>query len=263
MKKIAVLVAVLVSGLMFSRPVQAETITIVGTGSGSAILKAVGDVFSRENPGILVDVPKSIGSGGGIKAVGTEKNLIGRVARGIKEKENHYGLDYIPFVKMPIAFMVNKSVGIRELTPQQICDIYSGKVTDWADVGGKSGKIKVIRREDGDSSLGVLLKTFPGFADITLTAKSKTTYSDPKTCRFVESKADTIAFGTYANAKRHDVIVLDIAGKNPAGSDYPYIGTLAFVVKKKYKTGTVKKFVEFATSRDVHDAIKTTGGLPF
>lgn len=95
---------------------MAEVITIVGTGSGSTILKATGAAFSQANPGNSVEVPKSIGSGGGVKAVGSDKAAIGRVARGIKDKEKHYGLTYLPFAKMPIVFMVNKSVGVKSLS---------------------------------------------------------------------------------------------------------------------------------------------------
>ena len=80
----------------------AENIAIVGTGSGMSVLKAIGEAFSRDNPGVTIDVPDSIGSGGGIKAVGNDQNVIGRVARAIKDKEKHYGLSYVPVTKMPI-----------------------------------------------------------------------------------------------------------------------------------------------------------------
>lgn len=67
---------------------------------------------------------------------------------------------------MSICFFVNKSVGVKYLSTKQLCDIYSGKFTNWKDVGGKNAKIRVIRSKDGDSSLMVLPKSLPGFADI-------------------------------------------------------------------------------------------------
>ncbi len=160
---------------------MAEEITIVGTGSGMPLLRAVGDAFAKANPGVNVLVPGSIGSSGGIKAVGTDKYKIGRVARDIKDTEKHYELTMIPFAKMLIVFFVNKSVSLKDLTPSQVCDIYSGKLENWGNIGGKEGRIRVIRREDGDSSLKVLLKSFPGFKDITLTSRSKTTFTDQET----------------------------------------------------------------------------------
>jgi phosphate transport system substrate-binding protein len=262
MKNGIILIAALCVGLAFSGPVIAEELTIVGTGSGMPLLEATGEAFTIENQGITIHIPKSIGSGGGVKAVGTGKNLIGRVARKIKDKEKHYGLTYAPFAKMPIIFFVNKSVGVSNLTTQQVCDIYSGKITNWKAVGGKDAKIRVIRREDGDSSLSVLLKSFPGFADIMLTSKSKTTYTDQDTCLLAASKANTIAFGTYINAKNYNVDVVSIDGKHPSQSDYPYTGTLALIYKEKNKKGAVKKFLEFAASATARKAIKEAGGIP-
>ena len=263
MKKIFNFIVVLTMLFAFSGIAMAEKITIVGTGSGMAVLKAVGDAFSLDNTGVTVNVPDSIGSGGGIKAVGTDKNVIGRVARPIKDKEKHYVLSYVPFTKMPIVIYMNKSVGIKNLTTQQVCDIYSGKITNWKDVGGPDAKIRVIRREDGDSSLSVLLKTFPGFKDITLTPKSKTTYSDPDTCNAAEDTKNAVAFGTYINAKNYKVDILSINGKSPTAADYPYAGTLALIFKEKNNKGDIKNFVQFATSFAAHDAIKGAGGMPF
>ena len=96
MKKKVILAAVLAIGLVFCGPVIAEEIIIVGTGSGMSLLRAVAETFTRNSPGILVNVPDSIGSGGGVKAVGTDKYKIGRVAREIKDKEKHYGLSHVP-----------------------------------------------------------------------------------------------------------------------------------------------------------------------
>ena len=262
MRKIVTAIAALAIGLALSGPVMAEELTIVGTGDGVKTLKAIGAAFSNNNPGITVNVPKSIGSGGGIKAVGTDKYTIGRVAREIKEKEKHYGLTYVLFAKIPVVFFVNKAVGIQNLSAQQVCDIYSGKITNWKEVGGKDRKIRVVRREDGDSSLKVLLKLFPGFKDITITEKSKTVLKTSANFTIVESKADTIGFGPYDVAKGVNVDVLKIDGRLPTEPGYLSVGAMALIFKGKNKTGSIKKFVEFATSPAAHDAIKGAGAKP-
>lgn len=240
----------------------AEEITIVGTGSGTAILKAIGEAFSQQNPGITITVPKSIGSGGGIKAIGRDEYLLGRVARGIKEKEKPYGLTYVSYAKMPIVFFVNKGVNIKNLSTQQVLDIYSGKITNWKDVGGNDARIRVVTREEDDSSLGVLLELFPGFKDITITSKAKTTFSDPETEETVLKTTNVIAYGSYPNVKIIDVHALNIEGKSAADSDYPYVGTLGLIYKEENYTGNIKKFVEFATSEAAHEAITEAGGIP-
>ena len=261
MKKIVITVCSMLVAVLFSIPAMAEEIQIVGTGSGAEILENLGKAFTKTNPGVTVSIPKSIGSGGGMKAVGTDAAKIGRVARGIKDNEKSYGLTYLPVAKMPIVVMTHNGVGIKNLTPQQICDIYSGKITNWKEVGGKEGNIRVIRREDGDSSLDVLQKTLPGFKTITITTKSKTTLSDPETIEITEKTAGTISFGTYPNAKVSDVTAVTIGGKSATAADYPYVGELALVFKEKNKTGNIAKFIVFITSSAAHDTINGAGGL--
>lgn len=249
--------------LIVAGTAAAEDIQVVGTGSGMTLLKAITDKFNQENPGANFTVPDSIGSSGGIKAVGTDQYKIGRIARPLKEKESRYGLTYLPFAKMPIVFFTNKSCGVKDLTAQQLCDIYSGKTTDWSEVGGQKGPVRVIRREDGDSSLQVLLKSLPGFGDITLTTKSKTTFNDQETTALAEGKEGTIAFGTLINAKNYDVEILSIDGKKPIDDDYPHFGTLALIFKDASNTGTVGEFIQYVGSPEVRQTIIDAGGLPF
>jgi len=263
MKKAILWFAAAFAVLSLTIPAAAEEIVIVGTGAGTEIVDGLGKAFSKATPGVTIAVPKSIGTGGGIKAVGTDEAKLGRVGRGIKEKERAYGLTYLPVAKLPIVIMTHKGVGVKDLTPQQICDIFSGKVNNWKDVGGKEGVIRVIRREDGDSSLEVLQKTLPGFKGIAITTKSKTTLSDPETLEFVAKIAGAISFGTYPNAKVSDVATVTIGGKSPATADYPYCGDLGFVFKEKNKTGNIAKFLAFVISPAAQDAIKATGGLTF
>lgn len=265
MKQLRILALVLVVVWMVYgvTPISAEEINVVGTGAGMSLLDALAKAFSKNNPNIIVNVPKSIGTGGGMKAVGTDQAVIGRVSREIKDNEKEYQLTYLPFAKLPVVFLTHKGVGIKSLSPQQICSIYAGKITNWKLVGGRDSDIRVVRREDGDSSLEVLLKSFPGFKDITITPKSKMSLSDQETCEAVQGREGTIAFGTYDNMKNIEVIVLTIDGKAPSDAAYPYYGTLAVIFKEKNKTGNIAKFVDFVTSKAAHEIIKKAGGLPY
>jgi len=260
--KINIIVVCLLTGL-FAVSVSAEEITIVGTGSGTAILKAVGEAFQKTTPGVTIVVPESIGSGGGIKAVGKDEYMLGRVARDIKENEQEYGLTMVPLAKIPIVFFVNTSVTVKELSIQQVLDIYSGKITNWSEVGGHDARIRVITREEGDSSLEVLDSFFPGFKDITITPKSKMTFSDPETEEALEEYEGAIAYGTYANAMNTDAHILTIEGKSATDADYPYVGMLGLIFKQKNLTGNIKAFVDFASSEAAHEAIASEGGAPY
>ena len=247
--------------ILLSFNLYAEDVTVVGTGDGVSILKAIGIAYSAQSPGDSISVPKSIGSGGGVKAIGKDQYLLGRVARGIKKKEQHFNLSYQPYAKIPVVFFVNKSVKITNLSTQQVIGIYTGKIRKWTDVGGNDLKVRVVRREDGDSSLSRLQKSFPGFKDIKITKKSKTTLSTPETIDTLESKKGSIGFGPYDVAKNSDVRILSIDGISPTDPSYPSVTTLGFVYKDGRISGAAKSFLEYATSPAAHATIIAAGGV--
>jgi len=263
MKKTFIVTVLLSIGLLFSGLAAAENIAIVGTGDGINILQAIGKAFSLENPGVSVTVSKSIGSGSGIKAVGEDREKMGRVARGIKDSEKQLGLTYVPFAKVATVFFVNKNLDVTDLSAKQVCDIYSGKITNWREVGGKDARIRVVRREGGDRSLGALLETFPGFKDITLKFRSKTAFTASDCITTVENVNDTIGWAPQDVIKNANVNVLAIDGKKPGDAGYPSSGELALIFKEKNNTGNIRKFVEFATSSSAQDVIKSAGGTVF
>ncbi|WP_022665725.1 substrate-binding domain-containing protein [Desulfospira joergensenii] len=242
---------------------SSEELVIVGTGAGMPVLDAVGKAFTRENPGIDILVPESIGSGGGIKSVGMDVFLLGRVARDISDKEKKYGLVQQPLAKLPIVFYVNSSVSLVSITPEQACRIYSGTTRKWEDIGGGKGYIRVIRREEGDSSLTVLLRTLPGFKDITPTRISKITYTDQETLNACLDQEDSIAYGTLSDVRDISGIrALKLDGVAPSDPDYPLFGPLDLVYKEKNVNGSLKKFLGFISSDAARKAIMDAGGSP-
>ena len=259
----------ILTGLSFSLALMAcgakepQVIPVVGTGSGAKILESVCSSFSDKNKDVVFTVPESIGSGGGIKAVGADKNMIGRVARKLKDKEKPLGLTYTPIAKMPIVFFVHSGVHVNDLTTQQVCDVYAGKIKNWKEVGGGDMAIRVVRREKDDSSYKELQKSFPGFGTLAITLDSELTLSDPETLEYVKATAGAIAFGTYGNATGARVNVLNINGVEPLAEDYPYFGTLALIYKESNKKGDVAEFVAFATTGPGRESIFKAGGKPF
>lgn len=240
-----------------------EDLVIVGSGSGSATLISVGRAFMQKYPHIRVSVPKSIGSGGGVYKVGNDENKIGRIARKLAKDEAYLGLVQVDYAKVPIAFFVNNSVKITNITHSQINDIYAGSIRRWEQLNGGEGKIRVIRREEGDSSLRVLLETVPGFNKITFTERAKTTFSDPSTIVEGGQQQNSIAYGTYANIKKNPLVkVLAINNIHPTDNNYPYTGTLSLIFKEKNNKGAINKFLKFLSSEAAKEAIINASGMP-
>jgi phosphate transport system substrate-binding protein len=114
------LATVLTSALLWCSPGYAASLAVVGTGDGMEMLQAVSALFSAERFGVVVSVPPSIGSGGAVAAVGGDRNVLGRVARPLKDAEKEQGLETTPIVRIPSAFFVHPGVGVRAQTTKQI-----------------------------------------------------------------------------------------------------------------------------------------------
>ncbi|MHC1712444.1 MAG: substrate-binding domain-containing protein [Solidesulfovibrio sp.] len=142
-----------------------QTVLIIsGTGDSEALLRAVAARFIEDNPDVLVEIPDSIGTSGGIKAVLAGKAALARTARPLREEEKALGLQELVFATAPVVFAVHPSVtGVAGLTAAQALDIFSGKTKNWSELGGAPGPISRVIREMPETSRAVLNAAIPGF----------------------------------------------------------------------------------------------------
>jgi phosphate transport system substrate-binding protein len=247
---------------IFANAASAAELTIPGTGDGIEILRAIGAVFSAENPALSVVVPPSTGSGGAIVAVSTDREVLGRVARPLSEPEKAQGIVLTPLVKIPSAFFVHSGAGVTQLTSAQIAGIYAGTITNWAEVGGADLRIKVVRREDGDSTLGVLKSSMPGWKDLALTPKSKIATTTQEAVETVRSVEGAIGFGPYTTLLKGELVVVAVDGKAPTDPDYPSAVVVGLIHKPSTLTTDAKAFIDYAVSERAQQVVTRMGGVP-
>ncbi len=247
--------------LLLPAPLLAEILTIPGTGDGTSVLSALAAAFNKQNPDIQVEFPKSIGSSGGVEAAGKGEAVLARVARNIKPDEEKYGLSYQPFAKVPAVFFTTNDLKVNHLSSQQICAIYSGAISNWKEIGGPDLPIRVVRREDGDSTLKVLRKSIPGFDQVKITDNALMAKKTPELFAIMSAENHAIGFGPYDLAKNSGMQIVSIDGRAPSFPGYPSFTTLAFVYQKKNLTPAAKKFIDFATSSAANLPISVSGGV--
>ena len=128
-----------------------DKITVSGSTSVGPLMEKEAEKFKEENVGINVEI-NQLGSSAGIKDAITGTVQIGMSSRDLKEQEKAEGLIEVEIAYDGIAIITNKSNKIKSLTMAQVKDIYTGKITNWKDVGGKDGAIVVVSREDGSGT---------------------------------------------------------------------------------------------------------------
>jgi phosphate transport system substrate-binding protein len=245
-------------------PVRADAVDlqIVGTGDGIDLLRALGHDFMEQTKLVRVEIPPSIGSGGGIAAVGAGKAVLGRVARKLTDSEIASGLIYKPIARLPSAFFVHPGTGVTALTGDQLRSIYSGRVTNWSELGGANIRIRVVRREDTDSTLTVLRQMMPGWKDLEITEKSKTATTTQEAIESVRDVVGAIGFGPYSATLEPEVSVLRINGHHPLDAAYPSSVELALIYKNVTATPAAREFVDYANSAKARAVISRLGSVP-
>jgi len=131
---------------LLSISAQAQELTIPGTGASAEILKVLSQRFHEENPQITIKIPPSIHSSGGVRVVGKGEFILGRVARAIKESEKKYNLSYLPFCRDAVVFGVGSKINLKTLTPTELAALFSGKTSNWKEVGGPERPVMVLIR---------------------------------------------------------------------------------------------------------------------
>ena len=242
-----------------------QKIVISGTGDSQKLLREAATYLEEQLGGGEIMVPESIGSGGGIRAVAAGEIDLARVARPLTASEEKLGLNYKRFAKCPIVFVVHPSVNyLNNLTSEDIVGIYSGKIFDWGHFGA-DGKIYVLGREPGDSSLIVLNKLLPGFKNINF-SRVKTVYNTPEAVAMLMKHRRTIGYLPISMTVGTDLRILKVDGVYPSvenvrNGTYKLVVPFAFVYRDNL-TGLVKRFVDFFEEEEGRHIIQSYGVVP-
>ena len=242
-----------------------RVLVIPGTGDSQILLHKLAQLYAKVRPGITVEIPESIGSGGGIRSVITGKNEIARVARPLTEKESGQGLKARIFAQAPVVFAVNPGVaGGENLSLEQIIGIYSGRIQQWDALGGV-GKIYVMNREEGDSSRVVLENLIPGFKEISSPAGA-TVYSTPEAVQTLMASPGTIGYLPMPAAVGAGIKVLQVQGVAPSAANvrqkkYPLVVPFALVWKETLSP-RAQDFLDFLSSPAAKKLMLDNGAIP-
>jgi phosphate transport system substrate-binding protein len=124
-------------------------------GGGGALdnVRALTDAFGKKHPNIAWEGLADIGSSAGVNLVVSGEIDLGYTSRDLTDAEKAAGkVQALAIGASGTAVAVAASNPIRSLTKDQIAKIFIGALTDWKDVGGTPGKIRVLLRESGSST---------------------------------------------------------------------------------------------------------------
>jgi phosphate transport system substrate-binding protein len=135
-----------------------KNVTIKGSDTMVILGQRWAEVYMSENPGVTVQITGG-GSGTGIAALINGGTDICEASRPMKDKEKEQAktkhgreVKEIPVALDGVAIYVHQSSSIQSLSQPQLKDIYTGKTTNWREVGGPDGKIVAYSRENNSGT---------------------------------------------------------------------------------------------------------------
>lgn len=129
------------------------TVTLAGSTSMQKLCEAMIESFEESYPDITVTAEYT-GSGAGLESLVGGKTDIGNASRALKDGEKESGAVENIVAIDGIAVITHTSNTVSDLTSQQLTDIYTGKITNWVDLGGADEAIVVLGREAGSGTRG-------------------------------------------------------------------------------------------------------------
>ena len=233
-----------------------------GSTSMKNVIAALTEGFAELEPDVTISYDPT-GSGAGITGA-TDKTLdIGLSSRALKDDEKS-AVDGTVVALDGIAIVVNKDSKVADLTVEQLKKMFTGEITNWKEVGGDDGEIVLVGREagsgtrDGFESIVDVKDSCKYAQELTATgAVISAVEANPLAIGYASLSAvgDTVAMVTVEGVECSEDTVKD--------GSYKIQRPFVFVTNKSAALSEqAQAFVDFATSKDAADLIRTAGAVP-
>jgi phosphate transport system substrate-binding protein len=253
--------------------ISASAQRIKGSDTVLPVAQQTAERFMNQYPDTRVTVTGG-GTGVGISALLDNTTDIAMASRPIKFSEKmkikSAGEDVAEIVVAydALAVVAHPSNPVKQLTRQQLEDIFRGKITNWKQVGGDDRKIVVYSRETSSG-------TYEFFKESVLKNKNymANSLSMPATGAIIQSVSQTKGAIGYVGlayvSPRVKTLSVSYDGKhyaaptveNATNKTYPIVRPLYYYYNVK-KKAEIDPLIQYILSPDGQDIIKKSGYIP-
>ena len=217
------------------------------------------------------------GSGVGIHSVARGRSDIGMASREISPSERKrfegshlkvhtVGVDAVACVISSEVY----DAGIRDLTRQEIRDIYLGKIRNWSEVGGPDRKIVVVDKERHRGTRHVFMSFIFGNPTAKTPGTILVTGSNNEEQTKIAQSDSAIGMLSYAWVNdevkaigiRDKKKIVNATRETIRKGDYPIVRNLSFITAGE-PNGEVKAFLEYLRSPEGQQVVEESGYIPF
>lgn len=231
---------------------------VMGSNSVQPFGEMLAEAYNARQADYKVDVQGG-GSTVGLQAVRDGIAEIGMCSRELKSSEKE---SFTPIViaRDGLAIVVHPSNPVGDLTLEQVRRMFIGEITNWRDVGGIDGPIRLIVREESSGTREAFMTLVMGKQRVSRKAISQ----DSNGAIGELVRADRYAIGFMSlGLVTDDLKALKIGGVEATleavfSGQYPLVRPFLFVTRGE-PNEQAKKFVEYVLSADGQKLLETEG----
>jgi phosphate transport system substrate-binding protein len=232
-------------------------LVVAGSGSTEDLLAYLSETYRQEHSNWSFEFLDGANSSAAVKGVVDGTLDLGALTRPLDEEELAQGVKYIPFGNNRIVFITSDEIAITKLTTQQVKDIFTGKITNWSEVGGKDAPIEVLVREEDDTNTEILREALFGeaaFADGTV-AFDEGKDLDATLTRSSQA-IGYVSLGDFGLEEEIPANIVIVDGLDPKdlNNNYPYAKP-AGVVYNPANATKIQMFLDFITSEEARQLL--------
>ena len=237
------------------------TVSTGGSTSMNSVIEALAEGFAEVAPDVTVSYDPT-GSGAGITGALEQTLDIGLASRALHDDET--GVTATTVALDGIAMVVNNENPVSDLSIEQLAQIFTKEITNWADVGGEDGEIVVIGREAGSG-------TRDGFESI-VGVEDACVYDQELTATGAVISAvasNTLAIGYASLSAVGDTVkTLTVEGVECSEATvldgtYKVQRPFNFITNDSVElSAAAQAFIDFAVSEDAAELIRLAGAVP-
>lgn len=238
------------------------------------------EAYGAQHPEVRLSVTGG-GSGTGIASLINGTVDIANASRAIKDEERAKaqanGIEPVEFIvaRDAIAIVVNRANPVEHLSIRQISDIYTGKITNWREVGGDDRPIVLLSRETNSGTHVYFLEEVVRRGE-----KDDASLFSPDTLLLPSSEGITAEVRQNPNAIGYDglgyvtpdvkvlAVAADDAGpfvlpsaESVTQKQYPIARDL-YVYTAGEPTGAVRAYIDWILSAEAQTIVTELGFVP-
>ncbi|KRN28478.1 phosphate transport system substrate-binding protein [Lactobacillus selangorensis] len=256
MAALSVCISVILTGCSSEKNAQQASITAVGSTALQPFVEAAAEQYTSDHYGVFVNVQGG-GSGTGLSQIQEGAVAIGNSDLFAEEKP---GIDAKKLVDHKVAAVgitpiVNKKDGIKNLTLNQLRDVFAGKIKNWKEVGGKDIPIVLVNRSQGSGTRSTFERWVMRGKQPAAAQEQDSTGMVRQIVSSTPGAISYVAF-TYVDKTVQSLSIDNVQplDKNVENNTWP-IWSYEHMYTKGQPTGLTKKFMQYVLSPSIQESI--------